>query len=724
MLEIEKQKRLAGCTDRECAGEIAGALGVRWVIAGNVGLFGETYLVNLKLFDTANSLVVGRVTRKIRGGEEALLEELPDAARELFDRVGAQLGLQIRDRVTVAARHAQPITESPSTVIVITRKDIEESGATSLVELLRRYPAVHVYAGDPCYPAMMIRGTIRVLVLVDGREVNLEFWVAPFYELIPVGPEEIERIEIVLGPNSALYGANAVSAVFNIQTRKPSTGLHTRFFTVAGEHGSTNLGGALEGGTGPLSLQGTFRIEQVDSWMERGLSAKEMIKTNLAAGLQIGEGELIARGGLVAGSGRMDGALGFMELKDMLTAHVQADFLWRDLKARAYWYGLRGGFDIDMDLYHPDTGMELGSTPTFELVVDTFQVEGQYEFSLFENNLAIAGGDFRLTTLSCEQLVTTDISENRVGLFLHDEHRFSNKVMLTIGARFDVNDKTDAAISPRAALVYKPVKDHFLRISGARAFRKPTLLESSALFRINTTYPEMKVLFEEKGVGNPDLRNEILTGVEIGYRGSFLDQALRVGADAFFNFNRDWISFKADFKFREFGQIDLDNTSIGYRNSDDDFNIVGVNFFVEGEPARALTLFFRGEYRYEWYVSSGEASKVPRYLGSAGGILRLPFGLTIHLAMVHVAAREDDVRDPLSSLEPAIWQELPSLTYLLAAFSYRLQAGPTRIDLGLSLFNPFGGHFREKAGLEGPDGANYGGELLGPRAMFMARMMY
>ena len=44
----------------------------------------EVYLVNLKLFDTANSLVVGRVTRKRRGGEEALLEELPDAARELF----------------------------------------------------------------------------------------------------------------------------------------------------------------------------------------------------------------------------------------------------------------------------------------------------------------------------------------------------------------------------------------------------------------------------------------------------------------------------------------------------------------------------------------------------------------------------------------------------------------------------------------------------------------
>ena len=380
---------------------------------------------------------------------------------------------------------------------------------------------------------------------------------------------------------------------------------------------------------------------------------------------------------------------------------------------------------MDLDLYHPDTGMDLGSMPTFEAVVDTFQVESQYEFSLFENNLAIAGADFRLTRLSSEQLVTMEINESRVGFFIHDEHQFSNKFMATAGARFDINNKTDAAISPRASLVCKPVRDHLLRVSVARAFRKPSLMESSANFRINSTYPEMKVLFEEQGISNPDLRNEILTGVEIGYRGSFLDKALRVGTDVYFNFNRGWISFDSDFRFREFGQIDLENSSIGYRNSEDDFNIVGVNFFVEGEPVKELTLFFRGEYRYEWYVKDNRvATKTPPYQGSAGGTLRLPFGLTVHLAMVHVAAREDDVRDPVSSLEPIIWQDLPAITYLLASLSHRLRAGPTLIDLGLSLFNPFGGRFREKAGLKGPDGYNYGGELLGPRAMFMARMTY
>ena len=133
----------------------------------------------------------------------------------------------------------------------------------------------------------------------------------------------------------------------------------------------------------------------------------------------------------------------------------------------------------------------------------------------------------------------------------------------------------------------------------------------------------------------------------------------------------------------------------------------------------------RGEYRYEWYINSGDiAVKTPPYLGSAGGTLRLPFGLTVHLTMVHVAAREDDVSHPLSALEKYIWKKLPAYAYLLSGITYRLDLGKPYIDLGLSLFNPFGGPLSEKAGLRAPDGSNHGGERVGSRAMLTARMRY
>ncbi len=650
-------------------------------------------------------------------------EKPPEEAEDLFDAELEMLAEQ--EVVLTAAKHKQKAGLSPAAVIVITRRDIEESGASNLTELLRSYPGLHVYSTNPLYTSLMMRGTIRALLLIDGREVNSELFVAPFYGLLPVGLEDIQRIEIVLGPNSALYGANAVSAVINIQTRRPRTGFHTHLFVASGQHGTNRIGGRLEGGAGPLKLQGSVRLERADSWMERGATVENLIRSYLTAELDLGGASLRANGGVVSGTGNFYGLLGDMDFERILLAHAQLEFETGDLKTRAYWYGQRSSLDIGLDLYHPDTQVDLGTIPVIDFVVDTFQAESQYDVSFFEGNLLIAGADFRLTSVHSDQIVQTETVEYRLGVFLHDDQRLFEKLLLTAGVRFDWNSRTNPALSPRLAVVYNPAGQHFLRASGAMAFRKPTLMETSTNFKIDTSFPEMRELFEEKGISNPDLSNEILTGFEIGYRGFVLDKALRLGADAHFNFNRDWISFATNIVFQEFGRIDLDKSSIGYGNSGLDFNIIGVSFFVEGEPIEELTLFLRGEYRHEWYVDTGKiATKIPAYLGSLGGTLRLPFGLIVHLAVVHVAKRQDDVSHPQSALAAYIWQDLPALTYVLAGLTYRLDLGGSHLDLGLSLFNPFGAPLREKAGLPAPDGSHHGGEMVPSRALLTARLEY
>jgi len=95
--------------------------------------------------------------------------------------------LEDQDIVLSAAKHKQKTGFSPAAVIVITRREIEASGAVDLMDLLRRYPAVFVYEFDPMYPTAAIRGTYRVMMMLDGREVNLELFVAPFYAMLPVG---------------------------------------------------------------------------------------------------------------------------------------------------------------------------------------------------------------------------------------------------------------------------------------------------------------------------------------------------------------------------------------------------------------------------------------------------------------------------------------------------------------------------------------------------------
>ena len=92
MLTMEEQRqRLSTCTDQSCLAEIGGALGARWVVVGNVSLFGKTYLLNLKLIDVVGASVASGVSRSIEGGEDKLLAELPSAAREMFEAVADRL---------------------------------------------------------------------------------------------------------------------------------------------------------------------------------------------------------------------------------------------------------------------------------------------------------------------------------------------------------------------------------------------------------------------------------------------------------------------------------------------------------------------------------------------------------------------------------------------------------------------------------------------------------
>jgi outer membrane receptor protein involved in Fe transport len=638
--------------------------------------------------------------------------------------------LQEEEIVLSAAKHKQKIGFSPSEVVVITRKDIEDSGTTDLINLLRRYPIVHIYAFDPMHPNAEIRSSKYLLLLIDGREVNLDIFEAPFFELIPIGIHDIERIEIVTGPNSALYGANAVAAVINVMTRKPQGGFSADLSLAGGEKGGTIINGSLTGGSGSWAVRGNFGLTRSLSWVDRDLQSKDVKRAGLVFRLEIPDGSLSLDAGLAAGSGSIFGVLGYMHADNFIFSHAKADFEWRDLKVMAYWYGARTALDVEIDLFHPDTGITLGNLPTSHITGDTFLLSAQYDLELFEGNLLIAGTDVRFTRYDLDQAVEPEVLETRAGVFLHDEQRFSDQFLLAVSARFDWNSTTGMALSPRVALVYSPDPAHFLRLSGGTAFRKPTLLETSIDLKVDPepAFTEIRTLFEERGISNPDLDNEILTAIELGYRGGFFDRALRLSADAYLGLNREAITFINDIRFRPppFNmQIDLNNSKIGYDNVGEDTNIVGAHFGIEGEPLEDLTLFLRGNLRHSWYTHDDSADRTyPRILGSLGGVLRLPAGLVLHLAAVYVGWRTFHVRNPESSLAPTVKVDIPARTYLLAAVIYRLPIGRANLHLGLNFFNPFGGRFREAQGVTTSLGECYGGEVLGTRALFTARILY
>lgn len=131
-----------------------------------------------------------------------------------------------------ATKHPEKLSEVPGSVIVITEKEIREKGSLTLRELLLNTCGIS-YANEGVLPSMRVRGiestySNKILVLLDGRKLNLlDFGNSPPDYSLPL--TNIRQIEIIKGPGSALYGANAYAGVVNIITKtgQELNGLHT-----------------------------------------------------------------------------------------------------------------------------------------------------------------------------------------------------------------------------------------------------------------------------------------------------------------------------------------------------------------------------------------------------------------------------------------------------------------------------------------------------------------
>ena len=134
--------------------------------------------------------------------------------------------LKEEESVSIASRYDQPISQAPSNVYVITDEDIRQSGALDIPTLLRRIPGMEVMQMNGADFNVSVRGDYRpngnkLLVMVDGRSIYIDFQGQVIWKLLPVTLPEIKRIEVLKGPASAESGFNAFDGVINIITKSP-----------------------------------------------------------------------------------------------------------------------------------------------------------------------------------------------------------------------------------------------------------------------------------------------------------------------------------------------------------------------------------------------------------------------------------------------------------------------------------------------------------------------
>ena len=166
-------------------------------------------------------------------GEIAALPEGGLKTEEVFE-----------ETVVTASKAAQSPLDAPNSTSIITDQDIRLSGITKIPELLRRLAGVDIMETTGAQTEVSLRGfnqrlSNKVLVLVNGRSVYLDLLGATIWATLSIGVEDIERIEVVRGPGSALYGADAFNGVINIITKAPGEG-GNGFNVGYGDHNTTH----------------------------------------------------------------------------------------------------------------------------------------------------------------------------------------------------------------------------------------------------------------------------------------------------------------------------------------------------------------------------------------------------------------------------------------------------------------------------------------------------
>lgn len=129
--------------------------------------------------------------------------------------------------VTSVAKVPEKMTSTPAAIYILTKEDLRRSGADSIPEALRMVPGLHVYQIDANKWAISSRGFAsrfanKMLVMIDGRTVYSPLFSGVFWDVQDLMLENIERIEVIRGPGSTLWGANAVNGVINIISKKPA----------------------------------------------------------------------------------------------------------------------------------------------------------------------------------------------------------------------------------------------------------------------------------------------------------------------------------------------------------------------------------------------------------------------------------------------------------------------------------------------------------------------
>lgn len=659
-----------------------------------------------------------------------------DSLETLLLQTAPEIGTQVyEEQVVSASRFASSPLDAPYSTSIVTAQDIRLSGLTSIPDLLRRVAGVDVMTLTPGDTEVSIRGlnqrlSNKVLVLVDGRSVYLDFLGATLWATLPVSVDDIDRIEVIRGPASALYGADAVTGIVNIITRDPGEG--GSHVTAGGGDAAQALARASVAGRNDRGLSWRFgggfaqanqyslpvgedRLD-VAPFSSNPDLGRRRIWANLEARQRLGGG-WEARGGTAAST--FD--LSFQAISRLRELWAQDGVFDQTFLSLSSPFGLSiQGFYNYFQVGVGNAAAVPGGIPieAKDIRSQVADVEATWQGRFHagvEHELALGVG-YRLKSISWAWL-DRDHYEHHLSAFLEDTMRFGDLVQLAVSARVDRHPLLDGPqFSPRGSLVIRPTRRSAVRATFGTAFRSPTFLESYLHIANETPLRGVTAY----GQGNLDLAPENMMSAEVGYSQEIGDVAA-LEANAYYNVIKDEILLSRIEPYRLQDHPGYDGGAqafpvgeLVFSNENAEYRQLGGELGARVYPLRGLDVYANYAFNDTRPVDPNADlggreldRRTPPHKVNAGLQYRAALGLDLGFDLHYVDRQVwvEQVTDPVMGVR---FQSFDVPAYLLvdARVGYRLLSDD--LELGLVVTNLLDQRHREH-----PFGQLLGRRILG-----------
>lgn len=455
--------------------------------------------------------------------------------------------------VVTASRTEESLLDVPVATTVVGAKQIEASGADNYADLLRGVPGLNVVQTSARDINIVSRGAASTLAtsqlaLVDGRSIYQDFFGFVMWDVLPVDFDEIRQIEVLRGPGSAVWGANALAGVINVRTKSPRETPGGSVTIGAGERGTRSASARWAQAMKRASYRVAASWYEQDPWdrnasrPDGGPLPAEASFANEGArqpklDLRFDWDPSPQRGfsyrvGAAGTSGIMHSGIGPFSI-DPDTRQSYAELAYRGPRLDAKVYAN----DID------GQATNLLNALPFVFKNRTHVVDATWMTPLSDRHLLLVGGNARVNAFDLS-LAPGEDRRDEAGAFVEDQRQFRHGI-LTLGLRIDWFDTVGTTFSPRTSFVWKPRERQSVRFAFNRAFRSPSLINNfldTAVPNIVTLDPgNPPFVFVTFAKGNADAREETVDAFEIGW--TIEAGASVVTAAVYRNVTRDNLDF-------------------------------------------------------------------------------------------------------------------------------------------------------------------------------------